>query len=111
MNDPHVEQLTYLMETGGGLKFNDPPPLRDDTDAFTLTLDDGVATFQMKEHHPTEEGARQAVEEYLRAWELNVALQYDSYELRFMFHNSEIVDRDPPPPPPRWNHTHRGVVG
>jgi hypothetical protein len=85
VNDPHVEELVYHIETGQGLNFQDPPPLKDETDAFRMTLEDGVATFFMKEHYPTEKDARQAVEGYLQAWELDVALQYDSSELRFVF--------------------------
>jgi len=101
MNDPHVEELVYHIETGEGLNFQDPLSLEDETNAFRMTLEDGVATFFMKEHHPTEEDARQAVEGYLRAWELYVALEYDRSELRFVFDRPKIVDRDPPPPLPR----------
>lgn len=92
VNDPHVEELIYHIQTGDGLDFQDPPPVEDETDAFRIMLDDGIATFSMKEHHPTEESARRMVEGYLRAWELDVALQYDSSELRFVFDRSEIVD-------------------
>lgn len=70
------------------------------TDAFRMTLDGGVVTFSMKAHHVTEESARQSVEGYLRAWELDVALQYDSYQLWFVFVRSKIVDRHPAPAPP-----------
>lgn len=100
MNDPHVEVLVYHIETGEELNFQDPPPIKDETDAFRMILEDGVATFSMKEHHPTEVGARRAVEGYMRAWELDVALQYDRSEMHFVFDRSEILDRDPPPPPP-----------
>lgn len=100
MNDPHVEKLVYHIETGDGLSFQDPPPLGDETNAFRMMLEDGVATFSMKEHHPTEQSARLAVEWYLRAWELDVALRHDASELRFVFDTSEIVDRNPPPPSP-----------
>jgi hypothetical protein len=34
----------------------------------------------------------------LRIWELDVALQYDSSELRFVFDRPKIIDRNPPPP-------------
>jgi hypothetical protein len=101
VNDPHVEELVYHIETGDGLNFQDPPPVEDETHTFRMTLEDGVATFVMKEHFPSEKGARQAVEGYLRAWELDAALRYDSSELRFVFDRPKIVDRDPPPPPPR----------
>lgn len=100
MNDPHVEELVYHIETGEGLNFQNPPPLEDETDVFRIILEDGVATFSMKEHYPTEESARRAVEGYLQSWELDVALEYDNSALRFVFDRSEVVDRDPPPPPP-----------
>ena len=61
MNDPHVEELVYHIETGEGLNFQGPPPVEDETDAFRMILEDGVVTFFMKEHHPTEQSARQAV--------------------------------------------------
>jgi hypothetical protein len=100
VNDPHVKELVYHIENGDGLHFQDPPPIGDETDAFDMTLEEGVVTFSMKEHHPTEQSARQAVEGYLRAWELDVALQYGRSELHFVFDRSGIVDRDPLPPPP-----------
>ncbi len=68
MNDPHVEELFYRIETGDGLTFQDPPPLVDETDAFRMTLSDGVATFSMKEHHPTEQSSKQAVDGYLHCY-------------------------------------------
>lgn len=100
MNDPQVEELIYHIEPGEGLRFKDPPPIEDETDAFRMTLANGVATFSMKEYYSTERDARQAVDGYLRAWELDVALQHDSYHLRFMFDRSSIIDRAPLPPPP-----------
>lgn len=98
MNDPHVEELRYCVETGGELVFDNPPPIDDETHAFRMSLVDGVATFEMKEHYPTEESAREPVEEYLQAWELDVSLQYGRSVLRFAFDGEEIIDRNPPPP-------------
>ncbi len=68
MNAPHVEELFYRIETGDGLTFQDPPPLVDETDAFRMTLSDGVATFSMKEHHPTEQSSKQAVDGHLHCY-------------------------------------------
>lgn len=98
LNDPHVEELRYRLETGGDLVFDNPPPIDDQTNAFRMTLADGVASFKMKEHYPTEESARKPVEEYLQAWELDVALQYGRSVLRFDFHGKKIIDRNPPAP-------------
>jgi hypothetical protein len=99
MNEPYVEELVYHIETGEGLNFQDPPSAEDERDAFRMSLDDGVVTFSMKEHRSTEWSPRQAVAEYLRVWELDVALQYDRFELHLVFNRSVIVDRNPPPPP------------
>ena len=98
MNDPHVEELRYHVETTDDLVFEDPPPLKDETDAFRMTLTESLATFWMKEHHPSEEAARMVVEEYLRAWEIDLALQRNRTSLRFAFDRAKVVDRNPPPP-------------
>lgn len=78
--------------------FDNPPPIDDEKDAFRMSLAEGVATFKLKEHYPTEESARKPVEEYLQAWELDVALQYGHSVLRFDFAGKKIIDRNPPPP-------------
>ena len=78
--------------------FEDPPPIKDETEAFLMTLAEGVVTFEMKEHYSSEDTARIPVEEYLRAWELDVALQQNRISLRFVFDRSKVIDRNPPPP-------------
>jgi len=101
MNDPHVEELIYRVELGEELRIIDPPPVEDETDEFRMQLINEVATFQMKNHHPSEEGARKPVDAYLRAWELDVALRYGhKRKLGFVFDHSNIIDRDPPPTSP-----------
>lgn len=64
LNDPHVEELRYRIETGGELVFDNPPPIDDQTDGFRMTLADGVVSFKMKEHYPTEES-------FLSGWSLS----------------------------------------
>ncbi len=86
MNDPHVEELTYRVETGEELRIIDPSPVEEETTEFRMRLADGIATFKMKQHYSSEESAREPVDAYLRAWELDVALQYGhKRELRFVF--------------------------
>ncbi len=62
-----------------------------------MTLAEAVVTFEMKEHYPSERTARISVEEYLRAWEIDVALQRNRASLRFVFDGAKVIDRDPPP--------------
>lgn len=48
VNDPHVEELIYYLETRNvGITFQDPPPLEDETDAFSMLLEDGVLTNKL----------------------------------------------------------------
>ena len=95
MNDPHVEELRYRVETADDLVFEDPPPIEDETEAFRMILAEGVTTFEMKEHHPSEETARVPVEGYLRAWEIDLALRRNRTSLRFVFDVARVIDRDP----------------
>jgi len=98
MRDPHVSALVYRLETDETVAFDDPPPLEHETDAFRVRLADGVLRVEMKEHHPSEQCARERVEPYVRAWELSEALNSGWRTIRFVFERAEIVDREPPSP-------------
>jgi hypothetical protein len=98
MRDPHVASLRYRFVAGETVSFDCPPPVERETEAFRMRLEDGVATFEMLEHHASEETARRRVEEYLRAWEIDVALRFGRGEVRFEFEGADVIDRDPPPP-------------
>jgi len=63
-----------------------------------MRLADGVATFEMVGHHPREETARECVESYLRAWEIDAALRVGCAQIAFEFDRADVIDRDPPPP-------------
>lgn len=96
--DPHVESLRYLLRPPETVKFDDAPPIEHETDAFRMRLESLIATFVMKKHHASAQTARPCVEEWLRAWELDVALRFGQVEIEFVFQNAKIIERDPPPP-------------
>jgi hypothetical protein len=98
MRDPHVASLRYRLVPGETVSFDCPPPVDRETEAFRMRLEDGVATFEMLEHHASEETARRCVEEYLRAWEIHTALRLGRGEIGFEFGGADVIDRDPPPP-------------
>jgi hypothetical protein len=98
MRDPHVLSLTYRLEHSDSVSFDNPNPIEDERDAFTMRLEDGFVTFTMRDHHPTEEAAWGVVKPYLRAWEISDALRVGRPEVRFKFHGAQLIDRDPPPP-------------
>src|SRR5262249_42884221 len=84
MRDPHVESLRYHLEVDEAYgRIENPPPLEHETDAYRMRLDDGVLTVEMKEHHATLDSARRRVENDLKAWELDAALNRDHAWLKF----------------------------
>jgi hypothetical protein len=91
--DPHAESLTYRLEIGNALTFNNPPPLDHETQHFALRLENGMLTVVMKEHHPSTRSARRRVDAFLRSWELSAALAYGPGALQFAFQSSNVVDR------------------
>jgi len=98
MRDPHVVSLQYRLETDPSVTFQNPPPVENETPAFRLRLDNGVATFRLKDHFPSAEAARRVVDAYVRAWEIDAALRSGHQEIKFVFKDAKLVDLDPPPP-------------
>lgn len=98
MRDPHVVSLKYKLETVPTVTFNNSPVVREETDEFRLSLENGEVTVELKEHFPSIDAARTVIDSFLRAWELDVALQFGREEIKFIFVDAEVVDRDPPPP-------------
>ena len=97
MNDPHVVALHYDIQHHRSLDYAKASPLGRSESAFDVHVEHKKARFTMKEHHATEEDACAAVEEYIRAWELEATLQCgpDAFKLRFDCAN--IEDRNPKP--------------
>lgn len=98
MRDPHVVSLEYELETDDSTSYRDPPPVELEADAFSLRLANGVLTVVLNRHFPLVEAARAEVDLFLRAWQLDVALRYGPGELRFVFKDAVVIDRDPPHP-------------
>lgn len=97
MNDPHVATLLYRVEHGESISYKEAEPLVLDEPAFRLEVKDKQARFELHDHYATEKDAREAIEEYIRAWEFDACLEngLDSFQLKF--HKAEIVDRNPTP--------------
>jgi hypothetical protein len=96
--DPHVVSLSYRIERSEGVTFaDDTGPAEREFDAFRLSVTHETVTAHMKDHHETEQGARGAVEGYLRPWEIYEAVRPMGTGVRFSFEAAEVVDRDPPP--------------
>ncbi len=97
MTDPHVVALIYRVEHRPTVSYDKAEPLQHDGPSFRIRVKGGRATFEMKEHHATVEAAREAVKPFILAWELAAGLEQGPDEIRFVFEDAEIIDRDPPP--------------
>jgi hypothetical protein len=95
---PHVDSLRYRIDRPEGVTFgNDTWPIEQEFDAFRLSVTHETVTVHMKDHHATEDGAREVVEGYLRPWEIYEAVRPMGTGVKFTFEEAEVVDRDPPP--------------
>ena len=107
MNDPHVRALEYDFIPSENVDFKRAPPLRVETDVFSLTVDSGKAVFVLKQHFPSVEAARRPIDEYIGTWLMQAYLAGQESEFSLVYKNAAIVDRISTPPPPP---THGVVV-
>jgi hypothetical protein len=105
MNDPLVVSLLYRLDVSYDVvRYVNPPSVTWSTPVFDADLTDGILTCTMNQHLASIEDARNAVDIYLRAWELEAALRRGRHELHFVYDNkAEVVDRNPSPSPAAGN--------
>ena len=98
MNDPHVVALNYSIKHDSSVDYSKALPLDHEDETFRIKIEDKQVHLELKEHYPTEEAARQAVDRYIRSWELKAALSGQPGQFELTFRGAHIVDRNPPPP-------------
>ena len=103
MNDPHVDTLTYRVESVGPHSFNyeNAQPLSHNApDIGKFTIAGGTLTVRLSAHYSDEELARHYVEHFLKGWEIHNDLMSNYGAIRFRFSNCVIIDRNPLPGKP-----------
>ena len=110
MNDPHVVALIYSVRHHESVDYGKAQPLAFENDQFVVSLKDGKARFELKEHYSTEQQAREAVEPFIRNWRFDAELRRDPDCFVLDFDKAEIIDRSPTPgvikvnaAPARWH--------
>lgn len=98
MRDPHVQKLYYEIGSGEGISYKDPEPVTFSNQLGVFDLCDGKLSVAPTEHFANEDDARQAIEPFLRAWEIEADLNSNVGMIRFEFARADLIDRDPPPP-------------
>ena len=107
MNDPQVVELIYIVDHDASVDYSDASPVDHDGEAFRIRIEDKRVSFQLKEHYPTQNSARKAVERYIRQWEWDIDLNDGTGQFKLTFEAAKIIDRNPlPPPPPSQNVIH-----
>jgi hypothetical protein len=98
VRDPHVVALNYTLVTDPeAFEYKNPPAVDHETPAFRVRLADGRLRAEMIEHYATPEAAREIVDPFVRAWEIDAALRRGRRECRFEFDRPEMIDRNPEP--------------
>ena len=97
MNDPHVEALVYVVEHDDSVDYGNATPLHFEHPIFRLTVEYGEARFEPKEHFPTEESARAAIQPFIDTWEFEESLKSEPCQFKLRFRQPKIIDRHPPP--------------
>lgn len=97
MNDPHVEALIYVVEHDSTVTYGDATPVEVDRPEFLVTIEEGHARFELKEHYATSAEARDGVQPFIDQWEFEASLETGPGQFALLFDEAEIVDRNPTP--------------
>jgi hypothetical protein len=97
MNDPHVSVLMYRVRHYETVNYDKASPLEYETASFKVSIKGCEARFEMKEHFPTAEQAREAVGPFIRQWQFAAALDRDPGEFELVFLDAVVEDRKPTP--------------
>jgi hypothetical protein len=89
--------MHFAVDSGEGISYRDPEPVSFVNHLGAFELADGKLTIAPVEHCLDEEEARRAIEQFLRAWEIDADLTSNLGMIRFTFERVELIDRDPPP--------------
>ena len=75
MNDPHVAALIYKIEHGPSVDYRKAESIDHEEAGFRVKIAKDQVRFEFKEHYATEDAARKAIEDYIRAWEFGAGLE------------------------------------
>ena len=100
MNDPHVTALHYWVEHDDSVDYDNAVPLGYEDDLIDVHLEKRQLTLRPKEHYASVQEARESLEDFIRNWEFDAAVEAGGrqFELKYMY--ADICDRNPAPPPP-----------
>ena len=97
MRDPHVQTIFYRIGSDEGITYFEPEPLTFTNSVGDFDLREGELRVVPVEHFDDSDSARQAIDAFLHAWEIEADLTSNVGTIRFAFERAEVIDRDPLP--------------
>ena len=64
---------------------------------FRVKVSNEQVLFEFKEHYATEDAARKAIEDYIRAWEFDACLRGGPNYFKLKFDHAQVEDQNPTP--------------
>lgn len=98
MRDPHVEAVYFTVGSTDDISYENPEPLVFSHHLGEFSLEDGGLKVTPAEHFCSGHEASQAIEGFLRSWEIETDLKRNLGMIRFSYSHADVIDRDPPPP-------------
>jgi hypothetical protein len=87
---------TTPFKPGEGISYNNPSALSVRQTEFELELRGDRCVAKLSAHYSTTDAARLVVDPFLRAWEIECALNGSGRpQLQFQFKNAEVIERSP----------------
>lgn len=90
MNDPHVVALLYRIEHAQAVDYSGAEPIHHEEEAFSVHVKDEQVRFELKRHYSSADDARDALHEYICAWQFSAGLQYGPNAFKLEFTRSEV---------------------
>lgn len=97
MRDPHVEAVYFTVGSADDISYENPVPMAFSHHLGEFFLADGVLKVNPAEHFCSGQEAGQAMEGFLRAWEIEADLKQNLGMIKFSYSHADVIDRDPPP--------------
>ncbi|MBV2132302.1 hypothetical protein KRX52_05740 [Pseudomonas sp. MAP12] len=98
MRDPHVEAVYFTVGSADDISYENPEPVEFSNHLGQFSLADGLLTVIPAEHFSCGQEASQALDGFLRSWEIEADLKRNVGMIRFSYSRADVIDRDPPPP-------------
>ena len=98
MRDPHVEAVYFSVGSAEDISYENPEPLDFSNRLGLFSLADGLLKVIPVEDFCNGLEASQAIDGFLRSWEIEADLKQNLGMIRFSYSHVDVIDRNPPPP-------------